>query len=92
MLLSLIVLVQYVKRLIPDRRHILYEECLKILVERRYAPPHVQEAYNRVLPGDEAATILRDVAVYLHKNHLREISRQDLRRDLTSRASKKNAD
>ncbi len=46
MLLSLVVLVQYVRRLIPDRRNLLYDECLKILIERRFAPPAVQEEYN----------------------------------------------
>ena len=45
MLLSLIVLVQYHRRLIPDQRHVLYEECVRILVERRYAPYHVQAEY-----------------------------------------------
>ncbi len=78
MLLSLIVLVQYVKRLIPDRRHILYDECVKILVERRFAPPSVQEEYNQVVPGDEVITILRALAEFLHKRHLREVSRYEL--------------
>jgi predicted NACHT family NTPase len=41
MLLSLIVLVQYVLPLIPDKRHVLYDECLKVLIERRYAPPSI---------------------------------------------------
>ena len=47
MLLSLIVLVQYVRGLIPDKRHVLYDECVKILVERRYAPPDVQQEYQQ---------------------------------------------
>jgi predicted NACHT family NTPase len=75
MLLSLIVLVQYVKRIIPERRHLLYDECVKILVERRYAPPDVQQAYNRVLPGEEATLILQEIARFLHDSHLREIPR-----------------
>ena len=78
MLLSLIVLVQYVRRVIPDRRHVLYDECLKILVERRYAPPNVQAEYNKILPGDEAITILRHLANRYHVEKLREIPRQRL--------------
>jgi predicted NACHT family NTPase len=78
MLLSLIVLVQYVRRLIPDRRHVLYDECVKILVERRYAPPEVQAAYNQVLPGDEATQILQEVAMRMHQARLREIPRDEL--------------
>jgi predicted NACHT family NTPase len=78
MLLSLVVLVQYVRRLIPDRRHVLYEECIKILVERRYAPPDVQEEYNRILPGDEAARLIQEIAKAFHTNHFREIPRNRL--------------
>lgn len=78
MLLSLIALVQYVKRLIPDRRHVLYDECVKILVERRYAPPRVQESYNKVLPGEEAVRILQKLALEMHQEHLREVPRYKL--------------
>ena len=82
MLLSLIVLVQYVKRIIPERRHLLYDECVKILVERRYAPPDVQQEYNRILPGDEATLLLQEIARHLHDQHLREITRQKLEIDV----------
>jgi len=78
MLLSLIVLVQYVRRVIPERRYILYEECLRILVERRYAPPTVQAEYNATLPGDEAIYLLKEIAYYMHTHHLREIPRHQL--------------
>lgn len=78
MLLSLIVLVQYVRRLIPDRRHVLYDECVKILVERRYAAPEVQAAYNQLLPGEEATQILQEVALRMHHGRLREIPRNEL--------------
>jgi predicted NACHT family NTPase len=78
MLLSLIVLVQYVRRLIPDRRHVLYDECVKILVERRYASPEVQAAYNQTLPGEEATQILQEVAARMHHARLREIPRDEL--------------
>ncbi len=82
MLLSLIVLVQYVKRIIPDRRHLLYDECVRILVERRYAPPDVQQSYNRVLPGEEATLLLQEIARHLHENHLRELTRAELVQEL----------
>lgn len=82
MLLSLIVLVQYVRRLIPDRRHVLYDECIKILVERRYAPPDVQAHYNQVVPGDEAIRILQRVALEMHKKRLREITRAAIEKQL----------
>jgi predicted NACHT family NTPase len=78
MLLSLIVLVQYVRRVIPERRHVLYDECLKILVERRYAPPVVQAEYSKVLPGEEALKIIRDIAYKLHTVRLREIDRRQV--------------
>jgi len=78
MLLSLIVLIQYVLPLIPDKRHVLYEECLKILVERRYAPPRVQREFNELLPADEATTIVRSIALKMHEEKLREIPRPRL--------------
>jgi predicted NACHT family NTPase len=89
MLLSLIALVQYVRRLIPDRRHVLYDECVKILVERRYAPPVVQAEYNKILPGDEAVRLLREIAQTMHKEHLREVSRQELEESIISEALEK---
>ena len=75
MLLSLIVLVQYVLPLIPDKRHVLYDECIKVLIERRYAPPAIQAFYNQTLPSDEATALLRLIALALHKRKLREIPR-----------------
>jgi predicted NACHT family NTPase len=81
MLLSLIVLVQYVRRVIPDRRHVLYDECVKILVERRYAPVALQAEYNSVVPGEEALQILRCIAYTFHEQKLREMPRNELERD-----------
>jgi len=78
MLLSLIALVQYVKGLIPDRRHILYDECVKILVERRFAPPAVRREYDKTLPGEEATSLLQAIACDLHLAHLREVPRSEL--------------
>ncbi len=78
MLLSLIALVQYVQRLIPDRRDILYETCVEILIERRYAPASVRQAYDRVLPSSEAMVILQKIAHAMHVQHAREISRSIL--------------
>jgi len=82
MLLSIIVLVQYVRRMIPERRHVLYEECIKILVERRFAPVSVQDAYNRVFPAEDAFRLLQKIAVTLHKRGLREVSRNVLENDI----------
>jgi predicted NACHT family NTPase len=76
MLLSLIALVQHVRRLIPDRRHVLYDECVKILVERRYAPPYIQEIYNRVLPSEEAMRLLKQIALAMHRANRREVPRE----------------
>lgn len=78
MLLSLIVLVQYVRRVIPDRRHVLYDECVKILVERRFAPPTVQAEFNKGLAGEDAIRILRELAYEFHKRKVREISKLTL--------------
>jgi len=84
MLLSLIALVQYVKRLIPDRRHVLYDECVKILVERRYAPPLLQEHYNKTVPGEEAIRILQRVASEMHAMRVREVPREQLEDSILS--------
>ena len=89
MLLSLIVLVQYVRRLIPDRRHVLYDECVKILVERRYAPPHVQERYNQILPSDEAMRLLREIGFAMHTKGHREVPRNELEQSLIPKALEK---
>jgi len=78
MLLSIIVLVQYVRHMIPERRHVLYKECVEILVERRFAPVRVQDAYNAVLPADDAIMMLQKIAIALHSRGLREIRRGDL--------------
>jgi predicted NACHT family NTPase len=78
MLLSIIVLVQYVRRLIPDQRHVLYAECINILVERRYAPPDVQESYNDTLPGAEAVRVIMQIAYAMHKTRSRDIARNVL--------------
>jgi predicted NACHT family NTPase len=78
MLLSLIALVQYVKRVIPERRHLLYDECVKILLERRYASPPVQNAFNSILPADEALDILRWLAYSFHTAHARELPRSQI--------------
>jgi predicted NACHT family NTPase len=85
MLLSLIVLVQYSLPLIPDKRHVLYEECLRVLIERRYAPATTQASYNEVLPADEALSILREVSFALQKNRMREIHRDSLENEILPR-------
>ena len=63
MLLSLIALVQFVLKIIPAQRHILYDECVKILVDRRYAARQVREQYNQTLPAYEAIRLLRKLAI-----------------------------
>jgi len=78
MLLSLIALVQYIRGLIPDRRHVLYDECVKILVERRFAPRNVQQQYNQILPGEEATRLLHDIAESMHFERIREAPREKL--------------
>jgi len=78
MLLSLIVLVQFVRGLIPDKRHLLYEDCIKILVERATAPGSVQQAYNREVPSQEALFFLRLLASKFHHSRRREIPRDEV--------------
>lgn len=89
MLLSLIVLVQYVKKVIPDKRHLLYAECVNILIERRFASPETQSQYNDVVQAEDAISILREVAQEMHKRKVREIAREELERrlipDITNR-------
>jgi len=81
MLLSLIVLVQYIRRVIPDRRHLLYDECIKILVERRYAPVSVQAEFNSVIPADEALRILKAIAYSFQMRRVREMPREELEKE-----------
>jgi predicted NACHT family NTPase len=78
MLLSLIVLVQYVQRIIPDRRHVLYDECIKILVERRYAPPSIRMTFDKIISSDDAIRLLREIAQFMHISRVREIARNML--------------
>jgi predicted NACHT family NTPase len=78
MLLSLIALVQYVQRIIPERRDVLYDTCVKILIERRYAPATVRQAYDQVLPAEDALVVLRKTAHTMHEQHVREIPRDRL--------------
>jgi predicted NACHT family NTPase len=78
MLLSLIVLVQYVQRIIPDRRHVLYDECIKILVERRYAPPSIRMGFDKIIASDDAIRLLRELAQFMHKSRAREVTRNVL--------------
>jgi predicted NACHT family NTPase len=73
MLLSLIVLVQYARGVIPDRRHVLYNECVNILIERRFATLEVRESFSKVVPDEEAIHVLRLIAGAMHDQHLREI-------------------
>jgi hypothetical protein len=57
---------------------LLYAECVNILVEKRYAPSVVQAEYNKVLPGEEALHIVREIANKMHEEHLREVSRIEM--------------
>jgi predicted NACHT family NTPase len=88
MLLSLMVLVQYVERLIPDRRHVLYGECVKILMERRYASHKSRAEFNDVLPADEATILLRAIACAMHRARQREVPRQRIEDEILRDAVK----
>ena len=78
MLLSLVVLVQYVRGLIPDKRHILYDECIKILVERRFAPARIQRKYNKLVQAEEVVRLLQEIAHAMHNDNRREVTKQEL--------------
>jgi len=89
MLLSLIVLVQCVRRLIPDKRHVLYDECINILIERRYTSYLVRQKYDSVIPNDVAVRLLRQIALMMHESGLRRVSRGELEEIFIPRALKK---
>jgi predicted NACHT family NTPase len=78
MLLSLIVLVQYVNRFIPERRHLLYNECVAILMERRFAAEAVQRSFDKVLASSDAIYIVQKIARNLHEEKLRDVARERL--------------
>jgi len=52
-----------------------------VLIERRYAPPQIQAAYNETLPSDEAIILLRNIATRFHKDKAREVTRLRVERE-----------
>lgn len=78
MLLSLIALVQSLRRMIPDQRHLLYDECVQILLERRFAAPAVQAEYDRTIGGRDARLVLQEVALAMHLLGKNQIPRREM--------------
>jgi len=78
MLLSLITLVHYVKVRLPDQRHLLYRECIDILVEQWDAARGIHAPLLHDLSGEEKKRIMQRVAFYMHEHHLKSIAKNDL--------------
>lgn len=78
MLLSLITLVHYVKVRLPDQRHLLYRECIDILVEQWDAARGIHAPMLQDLSVEEKKHILQRLAWYMHEHHLKSIAKTDL--------------
>jgi predicted NACHT family NTPase len=74
---------------------------VKILLDRRFAPAHVQQELRDFLPSDEALFLLSKLAEMMHRSQLREIGRSKLEQEMIPSAlalmsytiaSKRNAD
>ncbi len=79
MLLSLITLVHYVRRAkLPDQRHLLYQECIDLLVEHWEATKDVGAPILQDLSAKEKKQILQCLAWYMHEHHLKSIAKIDL--------------
>lgn len=78
MLLSLITLVHYVKVRLPEQRHLLYHECIDILVEQWDATKGVHAPILEDLSVEEKKRILQRLAWYMHEHHLKSIAKNDL--------------
>jgi len=78
MLLSLIALVHYVKVRLPDQRHLLYRECIEILVEQWDSVKNVQMPILDKVTVGEKKQILQRVAFYMQDNHIKSIGKETL--------------
>lgn len=88
MLLSLIALVHYVKVRLPDQRHLLYRECIEILVEQWDSAKNVRMPILDKVTVSEKKQILQRIAWHMQKNHLKSISRETLIESVLSEACK----
>jgi len=82
MLLSLITLIHYVKVKLPEQRHLLYRECIDILVEQWDAARGIYAPLLHDLSVEEKKRILQRVAFYMHEHHLKSIAKNDLINDV----------
>lgn len=78
MLLSLIALVHYIKVRLPDQRHVLYRECLEILVEQWDSIRDVKFSILDQLRVEEKKRILQRIAWHMQENHLKSIAKNEL--------------
>jgi hypothetical protein len=75
LLLSLMTLAQYAMGAIPERRHLLYRECVWILLERPYAPLDARQRYHSSCSTGVAVEILQGIANTMQNAGQREIGR-----------------
>lgn len=78
MLLSLITLVHYVKVQLPDQRHLLYRECVDILIEQWDSVKNVQFPLLDKFSVNEKKQILQRIAWYMQENHMKSISKTEV--------------
>ncbi len=86
MLLSLISLVHYVKVKLPDQRHLLYRECIEILVEQWDSIKNVQIPLIDRLNVKEKKQLLQRIAWHMQENHLKSISKIDVVKTVLTKA------
>ncbi|MCP4353847.1 MAG: NACHT domain-containing protein [Desulfobacterales bacterium] len=87
MLLSLISLVHYVKVKLPDQRHVLYGECIEILVEQwDSVKENVQIPIIERLNVKEKRQILQRIAWHMQENHLKSVSKIEVVKTILTKA------
>ena len=78
MILSLITLVHYVKVRLPDQRHLLYRECVDILIEQWQAIKNVKFPLFDQVSTTEKKRILQQIAWYMQEKRLKSVPRGEL--------------
>jgi len=67
---------------LPDQRHLLYRECIDILVEQWDAARGIHAPLLHDLSVEEKKRILQRIAFYMHEQHLKSIAKNDLINDI----------
>jgi predicted NACHT family NTPase len=86
MLLSLITLVHHVKVKLPKQRHLLYRDCVEILVERWDFTKELENTILNRLTIKEKQQILQSIAIYLQEQNKKSITKDILINNILNKA------